>query len=188
MEISLVGRLSGAGKTARPGPAGKGMSDKAGAASSGIWPETDKLTLTRQAMEKLAAQSERLQKLLEPEEPARQFPYLWDMDGEENGHSELDAMEEGLKTMRRCMEIARRIMRGDKVPPEDERYLMENDPNGFKLAMAMRRPKKHPKEWKSVLEDEKKSEQSGEGGGKESVPAAEASGGASEGGAADSAE
>ena len=52
--------------------------------------------------------------------------------------------------------IAARIARGDKVPPEDERYLLERDPTGFKLAMASRRPKRKPKQWKSALTDEDK--------------------------------
>ena len=185
MEISLEGRLTRAAQTARPVSAQTEDSEKAETAASGLQPKTDKLSLAKQAIEQLAEQSERLKNLLEQEKPERQFPYLWDMDKEESGNSQLDAMEEGLKAMRRCQEIARRIMRGDKVPPEDERYLMENDPEGFKLAMAMRTPKKKPKKWESVLKDEKKSEPSNNGSGEEAAPAAEASGGASEGGTSD---
>ena len=62
-------------------------------------------------------------------------------------------MGEYLKVMQRCQEIARRLMRGDRVPPEDEQYLMTNDPKGYKLALAARKPNPHPKEWESVLED-----------------------------------
>ena len=74
---------------------------------------------------------------------------------EEQGESksELEAMGEKLKIMQRCQEIARRLMRGDRVPPQDEQYLMTNDPEGYKLALAMRKPKPNPKEWESVLED-----------------------------------
>lgn len=186
MEISLESRLIRANRTARTESAAKEDSEKAEIAASDVQPKMDKLTLTRQAIEKLTEQSERLKNLLEREKPEQRFPYLWDMDGEESGNSELDALEEGLKAMRKCQEIARRIMRGDKVPPEDERYLMENDPEGFKLALAMRKPKKNPKEWESVLKDEKKSEQSNSGG-EDAAPAAscDASGGASEGGTSD---
>lgn len=186
MEISLESRLIRAAKTARPVSAEKEDSQKAETAVFDSQPKTDKLTLTQQAIEKLTEQSERLQNLLEQSKQAWQFPYLWDMEEEKSGNPELDGLEEGLKAMRRCMEIARRIMRGDKVPPEDERYLMENDPNSYKLAMAMRTPKKHPKEWKSVLGDEKKSEQANSGGA-EAVPTAscEASGGTSGGGTSD---
>lgn len=185
MEINLEGRLIRAAQTARPGFAENGASEKAGITASGSRPKTDKLILTQQSIEKLAEQSERLKNLLEQKEPERQLPYLWDMEEEESGNSEFDAMEEGLKAMRRCQEIARRIMRGDKVPPEDERYLMENDPDGFKLAMAMRTPKKKPKEWESVLKDDGKKSESSGSGGEEAAPTAEASGGASEGGTSD---
>lgn len=185
MEISLENRLIRAAETARPASAKKGNPERSEAAASGPRPETDKLTVTRQAIEKLTEQSARLKDLLEPDETERRIPYLWDLDGEESGNSELDAMAEGLKTMRRCQEIARRIMRGDKVPPEDERYLMENDPDGFKLAMAMRMPKKKPKEWESVLKDDQKKTEPSDGGGEEAAPTAEASGGASEGGTSD---
>ena len=41
-------------------------------------------------------------------------------------------------------QIAASIMRGDRVPPEDMAYLMNNDPEGYKLAMAMRRENPDP--------------------------------------------
>ena len=151
----------------------------------------DSISVTNQAIETLREQSERLKNLLEQTaetaKPLTIPPAPWEASEEaEAAKSQLDAMEEGLKAMRRCMEIARRIMRGDKVPPEDERYLMENDPDGFKLALAMRTPKKKPKEWESVLKDEKKSEQTSEGG-EEAAPAEScaASGGTSGGGMSD---
>ncbi len=76
------------------------------------------------------------------------------LEARQKGNGELDALTKALKTMDNCRKIASRIMRGDKVPPQDERYLMENDPDGYKLAMACRTPKEKPKEWESVLEDE----------------------------------
>ncbi len=69
----------------------------------------------------------------------------------EGGSGEFEAMAEALKVMQRCQEIARRLMRGDRVPPEDEQYLMTNDPKGYKLALAARKPNPNPKEWDSVL-------------------------------------
>lgn len=187
MEISLEGRLMKANQTARSVSAGEKDLEKAETAAPIPRPKTDRLTLTQQTIERLAEQSERLKNLLEPERPAQTIPFLWETDEEKSGSSEIDAMEENLKAMQRCMEIARRIMRGDKVPPEDERYLMENDPNGYKLALAMRTPKKNPKEWESVLKDEKKSEQSGDSGEEGAVPAVScgASSGTSEGGTPD---
>lgn len=72
----------------------------------------------------------------------------------QKGNSELDAVTKALKTMDKCRKIASRIMKGDKVPPQDEQYLMDNDPDGYKLALVCREPKEKPKKWESVLEDE----------------------------------
>lgn len=88
------------------------------------------------------------------------------LEAKQKGNGELDALNEALKKMERCQKIASRIMRGDKVPPQDEMYLMDNDPDGYKLAIVCRKPKEKPKEWESVLEDEeqKGGESAGSGG------------------------
>lgn len=150
--------------------------DVPASASSDTRPRTDSIALTEQAVAVLKDQSRRLTDLLrqEPEDP----PELWGLaeTGEEPGSDMLDALGEKLKAMLRCQKIAARIMRGDKVPPQDERYLMENDPNGYKMAMAMRTPKKKPKEWDSVLEDEEQKTE-GDGGGEETSQVSEAASG-----------
>lgn len=92
------------------------------------------------------------------------------LETKQKGDSELDALTKALKTMEKCQKIAARIIKGDKVPPQDERYLMENDPDGYKLALACRQPKEKPKEWKSVLDEE---EQEGGGSGGETAEATE---------------
>ena len=56
-----------------------------------------------------------------------------------------------MKVQSKCQKIAARIRRGDYVPPEDRAYLLNHDGMSYKLAMAMRRPNKHPKHWSSVL-------------------------------------
>lgn len=76
------------------------------------------------------------------------------LEAKQKSSGELDVLSKSLKTMEKCQKIAARIMRGDKVPPQDEQYLMEADPDGYKLAIACRTPKEKPKEWDSVLEDE----------------------------------
>ena len=73
-------------------------------------------------------------------------------------------------------------MKGDKVPPQDEQYLMENDPDGYKLALVCRTPKEKPKEWESVLEDE---EREGAESGKEASEGAESAEGPAESGSAE---
>lgn len=63
-------------------------------------------------------------------------------------------MDKDLKKLDKCQKIYARVVCGDKVPPEDLMYLERCDPEGFKLALAMRRPKRNPKEWESELDDE----------------------------------
>lgn len=86
------------------------------------------------------------------------------------GSDEFKAMAEYLKVMQRCQEIARRLMQGDRVPPEDEQYLMTNDPKSYKLALAARKPNPNPREWDSVLPEV-------EGAGTTASPAAEGTAG-----------
>lgn len=133
--------------------------ETAGAASAGTQPKKDSIDLAERAVAALKEQNQRLMNLLQQQEREMEKPpALWEM-AEAGGKSEsdmLDALGENMKVVDRCHKIAVRIMRGDKVPPQDEQYLMKNDPEGFKLAMAMRRPKRKPKKWESVLKDEEK--------------------------------
>ena len=94
----------------------------------------------------------------------------------ETEEDKLDAMSEQLDTQMKCLKIAMNIMKGKKVPPEDERYLMEHDPVGYKLAIAMKSmTKEDKKECESVLDDEdKEGGESGETG--EAAPAESSSG------------
>ena len=63
-------------------------------------------------------------------------------------------MAEWLDARLKCLKIASRIMSGDKVPPEDPRFLLENDPKLYQMAVTGRLPKEDPKEHKSVLDEE----------------------------------
>ncbi|MDE7260903.1 MAG: hypothetical protein K2N78_02410, partial [Oscillospiraceae bacterium] len=181
MEINFEGRLRRTEQLIRPD--GK---KKADTASSAAQPKADNLSpssLSQQTIETLREQSQRINSLLgQPDQQKEKKPAIWDMvdGGGENGGAEAEMLGEQMKTMMRCQKIAARIMRGDKVPPEDERYLMENDPDGYKLALAMRQPKKSPKEWDSVLKDEEE-KSSGSGGeeGAEPVSSGEGIGEAS---------
>ena len=184
MEITFESRLRRSEQLVRPDGTKKGSGETAVSAAGS---RTDQVSTSqqavRQAVEQLDAQSQRLMALARQDRQEEKKPYIWDMlDGEEKtGDSEADALGEQMKTMERCHKIAARIMRGDKVPPQDEQYLMLNDPDGYKLALAMRKPKRNPKEWESVLKDgEKKQDQSqaAESSGAEAVEeSGEASGG-----------
>ena len=71
-----------------------------------------------------------------------------------------DASEEMLK----CIEIARRISNGDKVPASDEKRLMDYDSKMYLAAknMAMTKRKKKPKEYDSLWKDEENAGAEGE--------------------------
>lgn len=123
----------------------------------------DRLSLSRQAKTFLETYTRQLQE--EAEEAKKR---------EKNG--EEDELSRAMKVMKKCQEIAARIMSGGKVPPEDERYLMENDPDGYKLALAARKPAKHSKEYDSVLDEEDRRSGESSEGAAESAGGAEASG------------
>ncbi len=152
----------------------------------------DKFTLSRQA---LAFVDEQQRKLWDAAQErgqgqAKQNQISGMLDAMETQKNELDSMSKKLKMMNKCQKIAAAIMRGDRVPPEDLQYLMLHDKEGYKMALAMRRPKKDPKEMKSVLDEEDKNggstEETGGGGETPSVSAPDASSGG--GGASASAE
>lgn len=143
MELSISGQRRQAVKIARNTPPAERAGTGGGAATALKRAGSDKTAWSQAALSFLQdlnrQDMERQRKLLE---------------AKQKKDSELDALTEGLKTMEKCRKIASRIMKGDKVPPEDERYLMENDPDGYKLALACRQPKEKPKEWDSVLDEE----------------------------------
>lgn len=188
MEITFENRLRRTEQLVRPDGTRKGTAaetEEAAVPAAGA--QADRVSTSQDAVQRavaqLDAQSQRLMALVQQDQQKEKKPYIWDMlDGEEKtGNSEADALGEQMKTMERCHKIASRIMRGDKVPPQDEQYLMMNDPDGYKLALAMRKPKKKPKEWESVLKDEEKEQsQEAESSGGEAV---ESSGEAGESGA-----
>lgn len=98
------------------------------------------------------------------------------LEAKQQKNGELEMLSKSLDVMEKCRKIASRIMKGDKVPPQDEQFLMESDPEGYKLALVCRAPKEKPKEWESVLEEE----EDGSGGepaeSAESAEAAESAG------------
>lgn len=74
---------------------------------------------------------------------------------EESGLSSLyDHFQKQMDIMDKCAKISASISAGDRVPPEDLRYLKQHDMNAYRLAMATRKPKKDPKDQDSVLSEE----------------------------------
>lgn len=140
-------------------------------------PPADKLSLSRQALSWLEEQNRKLWEQDMEREQRRQDRMNDCLGSMESKKKELDAMDKALKVLRICQKIAASIMKGDRVPPEDLKYLMDNDPEGYKMAMAMRRPKEDPEDVESALEEEEKrnTEESTEAvaSGGESTPAPE---------------
>ncbi len=142
----------------------------------------DKCTLSRQALSYLEEQNRLTQEL--EKRRARQED-KWGKTRNKSG--ELDMLSKQMEMMEACMKIARSIMKGDKVPMKDLKFLMENDPAGYKLAMALRRNNPDPEEMDSVVEEmEKRHAGEGDSGGGEasqaSAPAASSGGGTSSSG------
>lgn len=135
----------------------------------------DRCTLSRQALAYLEQQN-RLQQELD-ERRARTEQRLSE---QQNKSSELDMLSKTMDVMNKCLKIAASIMKGNRVPPEDMQYLMKNDPEGYRMALALRRENPDSKEEKSVLTDEDKNGgstgESGDGGEAPGVAAAGASG------------
>ena len=155
---------------ARPAKGGEKQTASAGR------PTADRVELSRQWVKNLEDQQAQAQAALlagKKKEDKGEGGILGYMETEEG---KLDALSEEMDVQMKCLKIAMNIMKGKKVPPEDERYLMEHDPEGYKLAIAMRSMEREDdEECESVLKDEdKRSGGSTEAG--ESTPAEDVSG------------
>ena len=69
-----------------------------------------------------------------------------------------DAMKAALEDTSKAMEIANRIAKGGKVPPGDEAFLAEKNPDLYKLAKMQAMAAKMHKEYDTVLEEKEKKE------------------------------
>ena len=141
----------------------------------------DKLSISAQALSWVDEQNRKLWEWNQERDQRRQARTADSLSALESAKHQLDSMEKNLDMMNKCQKIAAAIMRGDRVPKEDMIYLMNHDREGYKMALALRRPKKDPKDVESVLDEEDRNGgQTKETGGGE-APSAEAAG-ASEGG------
>ena len=134
----------------------------------------DRCTLSRQALAYLERQNALEQELAE-RRARQQNAISSGLSETESKKKQLDMMEKALDVMRKCMKIAASIMKGNKVPPEDLKYLMENDPEGYKMALAMRRENPDPEKEKSVLDDEDRNGRAVDSADAQSAPAPEVS-------------
>lgn len=74
----------------------------------------------------------------------------------ESSKQQADALKKWGEDMAKCLEIARRISNGDKVPPQDEKKLMDYNMEIYMAAknMAVMNMDKEHKEYDSLWEDE----------------------------------
>lgn len=157
--------------------------EETGTAAAGR-PSSDRVELSQQWTEHLEQQRAQVQAALLAGKQEKKSGGILDMlDGPDS--QELDAQMEALRVQQKCMEISRRIMAGKRVPPEDEQYLMEHDPEGYKLTIALRRPPKDDEECESVLDEEDRG--SGETAGTGEAAPAEGGGDAPSSGGGESA-
>lgn len=170
----------------------KVMSKKTGfsakAQSSKPREPTDKFTLSRQALAYVDEQNRKMWDWQQEREQRRQNRMADSLSALDSTKSELDLLSKSMDVMNKCLKIAASIMKGNKVPPEDLEYLMKNDPDGYRMALAMRRENPDPKEEKSVLDDEDRNgstTEASDGGGES--PAVSASEAPSSGGEASTA-
>lgn len=147
-------------------------------------PTADRLELTHSLTQVMEEQRARLEAALSRpagQEEKDEGGLLGYMETEED---KLDALSEELDVQMKCLKIAMNMMRGKKVPPEDEKYLMEHDPDGYKMAIAMKvLVKEDKKECESVLDDEDRngeSTQSADGGEPAATETASGEGGEAE--------
>lgn len=168
MELSVNGRQRRAVQTAEAAPQAEKKS--AGTNTAPAKPRADKADWSQAALSFLREMDRQRME----EERKR-------LEAKQQKNGELEMLSKSLDVMEKCRKIASRIMKGDKVPPQDEQYLMECDPDGYKLALVCRVPKEKPKEWESVLEEDEEQEGTGSAGpAEEAAEAAEPSGDAAE--------
>jgi len=87
---------------------------------------------------------------------------------QEAGEGAAEAWKEKI----RCLQIAMRIMSGNKVPIEDHRYLAEKDAELYNRAIQLRVEKEDPKEYDRLSEDEEDNADAAVDGAPEAAPAA----------------
>ena len=103
----------------------------------------------------------------------------------ENTKEASEAQEEGIGDLARAMEIARRILDGDIVPAQDEKFLMEFNSEMYMRVKSMAERKEDPEKYDSLLEEEEEDNgKSGAGSSSGVKRASEADGAQADGEAA----
>lgn len=119
-------------------------------------PKYDRLELTKE-LSKVEKQYEKTQSFMEELSQRESILYNTEVAKQQG-----EAMGKAMEDMIKCLEIARRISKGAKVPAEDERKLMELSMELYLAAknMAMMNSQKEKREYDSLVEDEEGTEDS----------------------------
>lgn len=161
-----------AGRADRSAPA------PAPAPSQPARPAADRVSLSRQAVSFLEEQNRRMWQYQQEREQRRQSRLDSELSALDTAKNRLKRMEDELDILNKCNKIAASIMKGNRVPTEDLRYLMEHDQAGYKLAMRRHNP--DPKDEESVLDEEDRKGERNEASGGGEAPSVEAAGGGGE--------
>lgn len=140
-----------------PKPSSKDIINQKGKQDDELYRQNfrSQLTISDEALELYNKQiTEKSEEENQQENKIRDY-YLELRDQLKQAHESADAAGESFKTLGKCIQIAMRIAGGDKVPIQDEQYLMENNMELYSMAMNMRIIKEDPKEWDSLLEEDK---------------------------------
>lgn len=81
----------------------------------------------------------------------------------ENAKEVAESQGEGFGDLAKALEIARRILNGDIVPAQDEKFLMEFNSEMYMRVKSMAELKEDPEKYDSLLEDEEEQGKSGSG-------------------------
>lgn len=193
MELNMNPRVRSRETAAKTSPA-RGQKTETGVPAQERKPvREDKVELSQEALEHLQSQEENSGEQagrtepLSPEEKRQQAQAeklkaakeMLDVmkqqsaQMKEQSKKQADALKKSMDKMKKCARIARNIGKGHKVPPEDEKYLLENDPKAYMLAIVLRMMEEEKDKVKSELDKE---DQEQEQGGTQSVGAAESVG------------
>lgn len=126
--------------------------------------------------------SKEAQKLLDQEEKAnKMMGYYKELrEGLINADKAAEGAHEPFDDMLKCIKISMRIVNGDIVPMQDEKFLAEKNPKLYSMSMNMRRIKIDPEEFESILDEEKSGTLDGSGESDNPTGAMTLDGGSSE--------